>query len=125
VSGPAGGGTGSPSTGGGDASRRTHLASERTWLAWWRTGLAVSVAAIAIGRLAPEALHHRRTAYALVGVGYGLLAIAIFAASIIRYRHVQEALRRGDYDELDMRWVFGFGSAGIVLAIATLALIVF
>jgi inner membrane protein YidH len=100
------------------------LAAERTWLAWWRTGLAVAVAALAVGRIAPQALHHRRTAYAFVGAGYGALALAIFAASFSRYRSTSEALRRGDYSELSMRWVAAFAVAGVALALATLALII-
>ena len=107
-----------------DASRRTRLAAERTWLAWWRTGLAVTVAALAVGRLAPLALHHRRTAYAIVGSGYGALAVAIFAASFRRYRATREALERGEYSELSLRWVAAFAGAGLALALATLVLII-
>ncbi len=106
-----------------DVSRRTRLAAERTWLAWWRTGLAVSIAAIGVGRVAPDALHHSRTAYAVVGVGYGLLAITMFVLSRRRYNAVRDSLSRGTYEELSTGWVAALAWSGALLALATLALI--
>jgi inner membrane protein YidH len=106
-----------------DASRRTRLALERTWLAWWRTGLAVSVAALAVGRIAPHLLHYGRGDYGALGFAYVALAVAIFGASYLRYRAAREALERGGYDELSVRWVAGFAIVGVALALATLALI--
>ncbi len=108
-----------------NASRRTRLAAERTWLAWWRTGLAVTVAAIGLGRIAPQLLGFGHTAYAVLGVGYALLAVGIFVAGYRRYRDVQAMLDRGGYEELPMGWVAAFALLGGALGIATLVLIVF
>ena len=61
-----------------DVTRRTWLAAERTWLAWWRTALGAAVAALAVGRLAPELTGGTTWPWAIVGTGYALLAIAMF-----------------------------------------------
>ncbi len=108
-----------------DATRRTRLALERTWLAWWRTGLAVTVAALGIGRIAPRLLHSGRGEYAALGMSYVALAVAVFTISFTRYRRVQAALDRGEYEELGTRYVAGFAIVGVALAVATLLLILF
>ena len=60
-----------------DVSRRTWLAAERTWLAWWRTGIAVGAVAIAVGRFLPGLTHGVRWPFRVLGLGYGVLSIAI------------------------------------------------
>lgn len=106
-----------------DVSRRTRLAVERTWLAWWRTGLAVTVAALGVGRIAPHLLGVDHIPYVLLGIGYGVLALTIFAAGYLRYRATHMALLRGEYEELSIGWVALFAVAGVLLAVATLLLI--
>ena len=108
-----------------DVTRRTWLAAERTWLAWWRTALAASVAAIAVGRLAPELTGGATWPWAIVGSGYALLAVAMYLVGIARQRHVDEALAAGTYTRLDQRVADALGGAGVILAIATLLLILF
>jgi uncharacterized membrane protein YidH (DUF202 family) len=49
-----------------DQERRTGMAAERTWLAWWRTGLAATVGALGVGRLAPNLLHAAAWPYVLL-----------------------------------------------------------
>src|SRR5436190_23617854 len=78
-----------------DASRRTWLAAERTWLAWWRTALGGAAVSIAVGRFLPSMTHGSRWLFALLGVGYGLLAIAVLLLGAVRQRTIARALRHG------------------------------
>ena len=61
----------------------------------------------------------------LVGTGYAVLAIAMFIAGHARHRHVEEALEAGTFSRLDRRVVDGMTVVGSVLALSTIALIVF
>jgi putative membrane protein len=107
-----------------DVTRRTHLAAERTWLAWWRTGIAVCTAAIAVGGLIPELVDGSRTPYVLLGAGYAVLAIAVFAAGLRRHVRVEEELARGGYARLRPAWVAGLTLAGGLLALGTFLVVV-
>jgi uncharacterized membrane protein YidH (DUF202 family) len=106
-----------------DVTRRTWLAAERTWLAWWRTGLGAAAVAIAIGRLLPGATHGARWPFQVIGIGYGLLAIAALIAGAIRQRRTADALRRGSYEALSSPLVTWLTAAAVVLSVGTLALI--
>ena len=106
-----------------DPSRRTWLAAERTWLAWWRTGLGASAVAIAVGRVLPGVTGGSHLPFKLLGLAYGILAVAILAIGAVRQAHVAEALRRGSYDELSSPLVLWLTAGGVGLALATLALI--
>jgi putative membrane protein len=106
-----------------DPSRRTWLAAERTWLAWWRTGLGASAVAIGIGRVLPAFTGGSHLPFKLLGLAYGILAVAILAIGALRQAHVAEALRRGSYDELSSPLVLWLTAGGVGLALATLALI--
>lgn len=70
------------------APRRTLLAAERTYLAWLRTGLGALGAAIAVGRIAPALVGGSRFAYALLGVGYGVLGIFFILYAMLRAKHL-------------------------------------
>jgi putative membrane protein len=107
-----------------DVTRRTWLAAERTWLAWWRTALGASVAAIAVGRLAPELTEGATWPWVVVGAGYALLAIAMFVAGMKRQRVTEAALAEGGFEHLDRRLADALAGAGVVLSVATFALIV-
>ncbi len=107
-----------------DPSRRTLLAAERTWLAWWRSGIAASAAAVAVGAVVPQLIDGSKTPYILLGVGYALLSIAVFVGAGLRQRAVEVALRTGSYAPVNMSWVVVLTSAAVVLAIATLVVIV-
>ena len=79
-----------------DAVRRTRLAAERTELAWWRTALTSIAVAIAVGRVVPE-LSGTGTEwpYLVVGIGWALYSVALFAYGSIRSRNVEAALDSG------------------------------
>jgi multisubunit Na+/H+ antiporter MnhC subunit len=60
----------------------------------------------------------------VVGLGYGALAVSILIVGAARQRRVAESLRRGGYDHLSDPLVVYMTAAAVVLAIATLALVV-
>jgi len=103
-----------------DAARRTRLANERTYLAWWRTGIATGGIALAVGRLLPGVVSGARWPYRVLGLGYGLLSIALLVIGAHRQRRASEALRRGQFEELTTPLVSWLTAAGIALAVGTL-----
>ncbi len=108
----------------GDASRRTWLAAERTWLAWWRTALGGAAISLGVGRVLPSVTHEARLPYAVLGVGYGLLAIAVLVAGTVRQQRTAQALRRGDYSELSTSLVLWLTAGALVLALGTLVIVI-
>jgi putative membrane protein len=108
-----------------DVTRRTRLAAERTWLAWWRTGIAATTASIAVGGLVPQLVEGAGWPFILLGVGYAVLAVAMFAAGELRKRSVDEALDEGRYAPLPAVWTMALSGAGGVLAVATLLVVIF
>ena len=98
------------------------MAGERTELAWWRTGLAALAVAVGIGRLAPELQESGATwPYVLVGIGFALYGIALFAQGTIRGR--EEAGPPGE-EKHPMGWrTAALAAAGPVLGLAVVALI--
>ena len=107
----------------GEAPRRTWLAAERTWLAWWRTGLAASAVALAVGRFLPSVTSGAHWPSRTLGVAYGVLAIAVFVLGGKRQRRAAEALRKGSFDELSSDLVMALTVAGVVLAMATILVV--
>jgi putative membrane protein len=114
---------------GGDALRtslaadRTWLAAERTWLAWWRTGLGTAAVAIGVGRLLPGLTGGSKWPFRVLGLGYGVLAVAILVLGAARQRHLAEALAQNRYDQLSSPLVTWLTAAALILATATLAVI--
>ena len=108
-----------------DVTRRTRLAAERTWLAWWRTGIAVTTASIAVGGLVPQLVEGTSWPYVVLGIGYALLAVAMFGAGELRRRAVDEALDQGRYAPLPAAWTMALSAAGGLLAIVTLLVVLF
>lgn len=106
-----------------DASRRTWLAAERTWLAWWRTGVGVSAVAVGVGRILPGLAEGARWPLALLGLGYGTLAVAILVIGAVRQNRVADALRQGSHYQLSSQLVKWLTVAAVVLALATLAVV--
>jgi putative membrane protein len=106
-----------------DVKRRTWLAAERTWLAWWRTGLGAAAVSIGVGRLLPGLTGGSRWPLKVLGLGYGLVAIAVLVIGAIRQTQVAAALRRGSYEELSTPLVMWLTAAAVVLSIATLVVI--
>lgn len=106
-----------------DAPRRTWLAAERTWLAWWRTALGGAAVAIAIGRFLPSVTGGSRWPYAFLGIGYGVIAVAVLMTGLVRQRRISAALRRGGYSELPESLVVAFTVSALVLVVATLVIV--
>lgn len=106
-----------------DASRRTWLAAERTWLAWWRTGIGVAAVAIAVGRLVPAVTHGSRWPFRVIGIAYGLLAVAVLVIGAVRQRSTAEALHRGSYSELSTPLVTWLTAAAVLLSAGAVALV--
>jgi putative membrane protein len=107
-----------------DATRRTHLAAERTELAWWRTALTSIAVAVGIGRVVPE-LSGTSTEwpYVVVGIGFAVYSVALFAYGSARSRRVEGALDRGEMipsSRAETRLLVAFG---VVLCLATVGLI--
>jgi putative membrane protein len=107
-----------------DATRRTRLANERTYLAWWRSGLTAIAVGLGAGKLVPELSGGAAWPYELLGVGYSLLGIAFIAYGYRRQAVVEAAMRRGEWAGLESRAAAAFAVAGVVLAAATIAVIV-
>jgi putative membrane protein len=104
-----------------EASRRTRLAAERTWLAWWRTGLGATAVAVGVGRILPGLSSGASWPLRVLGLGYGLLAVAILTIGGVRQARVSQALRLGRYDELSSQLVMLLTITAVVLALGTLA----
>jgi inner membrane protein YidH len=106
-----------------DVTRRTWLAAERTWLAWWRSGIAVGAVAIAVGRFLPELTHGARWPYRVLGIGYGLLSVAVLLIGAHRQRRAGSALRRGSFEELMPPMVTWLTASAVLLSIGAMVLV--
>ena len=106
-----------------DVERRTWLAAERTWLAWWRTGLGAAAVSIGVGRLLPGLTGGALWPLRLLGLGYGVVAIAVLVIGAVRQNQVAAALRRGSYEELSSPLVMWLTAAAVALSLATLVVI--
>jgi uncharacterized membrane protein YidH (DUF202 family) len=106
-----------------DVTRRTWLAAERTWLAWWRTGIGASAVAIAVGRFIPELTHGARWPFRVLGVAYGLIAIAVLVFGGVRQQRTADALRRGSYDELSSPLVLWLTAAAVAVSLGAVILV--
>ncbi len=107
-----------------DVTRRTWLAAERTWLAWWRSGIAVGAVALAVGRFLPAVTHGARWPLRILGVGYGLLSVAILVIGALRQRGTEAALRRGDYAGISPPVVSWLTAAAIGLSVLATILVI-
>jgi inner membrane protein YidH len=107
-----------------DATRRTRLATERTYLAWWRTGLTAFAVSFGAGRIVPELTGGAAWPYAVLGVAFGLVGVGFIGYGYVRQRQVDAALARGDYAPLDDRAAIVFAAAGLLLGLATIALVI-
>jgi putative membrane protein len=104
-----------------DVTRRTWLAAERTWLAWWRTGVAAAAVALAVGRGLPGLTSGARWPLRLIGLGYGVLAIAVLLVGAGRQRRGAQALSRGGFEPLSSPVVSWLTAIGVLLAVGTVA----
>lgn len=106
-------------------SRRTVLASERTWLAWFRTGIGVSAAAVAVGGVIPRLVEGARWPFVVLGVGYALLAIAVFAFGLARYREIERAIDIGADVSSGAKPLLWLTAFGVLLAGASLLAMIY
>jgi putative membrane protein len=107
-----------------DVSRRTWLAAERTWLAWWRSGVAVGAVALGVGRLLPGLTHGTRWPFRVIGVGYGLLSVAILVIGAVRQHRSASALRSGGFEALSSPLVTWLTAGAVFLSVASMFLVV-
>jgi inner membrane protein YidH len=107
----------------GDATRRTRLATERTYLAWWRTGLTCLAVGFGAGRLVPDLSRGTNWPFEAIGVLFALVGVGFIAYGYVRQKQVEEALARADYAPLNNRAALVFASLGVLLGLATLALL--
>jgi putative membrane protein len=98
---------------------RFTLANERTFLAWIRTALALIAGGIAVVQLVPSFGYPgvRHALGLILTAGGGLLA----ALAVRRWKHVQDAMRRGS-DLLPSKMPVLLAAA--ILVVAMLVLIV-
>ena len=108
---------------GSEGTRRTRLANERTYLAWYRTGLTSLAVCVGLGRIVPELTDVDTLRFEIVGAGYGILGIAFIVAGFARARNVHRAIDGGGYAPLSTGLSVALASAGVVLAGATILLV--
>jgi putative membrane protein len=108
-----------------DATRRTRLANERTYLAWWRTGLTTLAVSVGTGKIVPAVSGGAAWPYEALGVAFAVVGFAFMIYAFVRQRSVEQALARGEYSPLKLESAFAFALVGALLAIGTIALVVF
>jgi putative membrane protein len=106
-----------------DATRRTRLANERTYLAWWRTGLTTFAVSLAAGKLVPELSSGTSWPFEAIGVAFAVVGVLFIGYAYVRQKQVEDALARGEYAALDTRIGLVFAVLGILLGIATIAVV--
>jgi inner membrane protein YidH len=106
-----------------DALRRTRLANERTYLAWWRSALTALAVAIATGRIAPGLAGGAEWPYRALGAAFAVLGAVLAGCAYVRQRNVEQAIARSDYAPLDSRVALGLAAVTVVLAAATIGLV--
>ena len=107
-----------------DATRRTRLANERTYLAWWRTGLTAIAVAFGAGKLVPEVTGGTQWPYEVIGIGFAVLGVLFIGYGFARQRRVESALAQGEYAPLDGIVALVFAAVGVLLAVATVVVLI-
>jgi uncharacterized membrane protein YidH (DUF202 family) len=108
-----------------DPDRRTSLAGERTLLAWWRTGFTAIAVALAVGRVLPDlAENATRWPYVVVGIGFDLYGIALIGYGTRRIGTLNHEIGVPAADRPAMRSIVALAAVGVLLGMATIALII-
>jgi len=102
------------------------LAAERTQLAWWRTGFAVLAVGLAVGKIIPQLSGDEVIwPYTVIGVGFGLFAVALTLQGTRRRHDVEQSLRTGEPVQTNHLVQWALTVSATVLALATTAMIIF
>jgi putative membrane protein len=109
-----------------DAFRRTHLANERTYLSWLRSGLTAIAVGLGVAKFLPDLADAGAPwPYVILGIGFCVLGTLMMGAGVYRLRQVNRALERGEFGPLDERVATLIGAFTVVLAVATMGVILF
>jgi len=106
------------------APRRTYLAAERTYLAWLRTGLTSIGIALAVGRLIPTLIDASQAAFAVLGIGYGLLGAFLIVYAAVSARRIRRALDEDRPLPSDWAAILTTTVGALVLAAITMVMLV-
>ena len=60
----------------------------------------------------------------MLGIGFALLAVLFIVYGVHRFRSVEQALLRGEFAPLDLRFATLLGVLGVVLAVLTIIAVV-
>jgi len=105
-------------SGGREPDYRFTLANERTFLAWIRTSLALLAGGIALHALSGSLAESTRTVLAVAAVA---LSLALTVSSYLRWRRVQDAMRRGI--PLPHPWAVPLLATGVAIVAGAVAII--
>jgi inner membrane protein YidH len=108
----------------GDALRRTRLANERTYLAWWRTALTAFAVSIGSGKLVPALASGTNWPYTAIGIGFAILGVFCAVYGLRRHREVEQAIDRGEFAPADDRMVVVLSTAGALLGLLLVVVLV-
>jgi hypothetical protein len=75
------------------------------------------------GRVVPELTHGARWPWRVLGIAYGLIAVAVLVIGGIRQSRTADALRRGSYDELSGPLVLYLTAAAVILSLGAVILV--
>ena len=87
------------------------------------SGVAAGAVALAVGRFLPGLTHGDTWPFRLLGLGYGLLSVAVLAIGAIRQRSTAEVLRRGSFAELTSPLVSLMTALAVLLSVAAMVLV--
>jgi putative membrane protein len=104
--------------GGREPDYRFTLANERTFLAWIRTSLALLAGGIGLNALTESLTQTTRTTLAVAAVA---LSLTLTVSSYVRWRRVQEAMRRGV--PLPHPWAVPLLATGVAIVAGAVAII--
>jgi uncharacterized membrane protein YidH (DUF202 family) len=71
----------------------------------------------------PELTHGARWPWRVLGIAYGLIAVAVLVIGGIRQSRTADALRRGSYDELSGPLVLYLTAAAVILSLGAVILV--
>ena len=76
-----------------------------------------------VGRFLPGLTGGARWPFRLLGIGYGLLSVAVLLVGAIRQQRAASALRRGTFAELTSPLVAWLTASGVALSVVAMILV--